>query len=214
MTNESRGPAYRIETKRLVLRCWNPADAPLLVTAVTESLEHLRPWMPWAKLEPQTIDEKIALLRRFRAHFDLGQDFVLAVLDRKEERVLGGTGLHVRSGPLSREIGYWIHAHHIGQGYATELAAALTGVAFEIDGVDRVEIHCAPNNERSARVPQKLGFEREAVLRRRLVEVDGEPRDTVIWTQFRDQYPGGPAAKASWTAYDAAGRKLVRAPFG
>ena len=44
---EFSNPAYRIETKRLVVRCYDPSDAPLLAESVTESLEHLRPWMPW-----------------------------------------------------------------------------------------------------------------------------------------------------------------------
>ena len=36
-------PAYRIETQRLVLRCYQPTDGPLLAESITESLEHLRP---------------------------------------------------------------------------------------------------------------------------------------------------------------------------
>lgn len=37
---------YRIETARLVIRCYDRADAPLLKAAVDASVEHLRPWMP------------------------------------------------------------------------------------------------------------------------------------------------------------------------
>jgi hypothetical protein len=39
------GPAYRIHTKRLIIRCWRPKDAPLLKLAIDESLDHLRQWM-------------------------------------------------------------------------------------------------------------------------------------------------------------------------
>ena len=49
-----QGPAYRIHTQRLVLRCWQPTDAPLLKAAIDASLEHLRPWLPWAQHEPKT----------------------------------------------------------------------------------------------------------------------------------------------------------------
>ena len=55
-------PAYRIETERTVLRCWQPTDAPLLSVAVEASLEHLREWMPWAAGEPKSLDERIAFL--------------------------------------------------------------------------------------------------------------------------------------------------------
>jgi hypothetical protein len=60
----------------VVARCWEPRDAPLLKEAVDSSIDHLLPWMPWAAGEPQTLDEKVRLLRRFRGQFDLGQDFV------------------------------------------------------------------------------------------------------------------------------------------
>jgi hypothetical protein len=39
---------YRIETDRLVIRCYQPSDAAMLLAAITESLDHLRPFMPWA----------------------------------------------------------------------------------------------------------------------------------------------------------------------
>lgn len=50
-----RGPAYRIHTQRLVVRCWEPRDAPLLKAVLDESLDHLRPWMPWAQNEPEPL---------------------------------------------------------------------------------------------------------------------------------------------------------------
>ncbi len=59
-------PPYRIVTGRLCIRCWHPADAPLLKDAIDSSLAHLRPWMPWAHDEPQPLEAKAELLRRFR----------------------------------------------------------------------------------------------------------------------------------------------------
>jgi hypothetical protein len=49
-------PAYRIETERLVVRCYQPSDAQLLADSVAESLEHLKPWMSWAHDEPQPFE--------------------------------------------------------------------------------------------------------------------------------------------------------------
>ena len=72
-------PPYVVRTERLTIRCWDPRDAPLLKEALDTSLEHLRPWMPWAMDEPKPLDEKVELLRRFRGQFDLGEDFVYGV---------------------------------------------------------------------------------------------------------------------------------------
>lgn len=203
------GPAYRIHACRLVVRCWNPEDAPRFKSAIDASLDHLRPWMPWAHGEPTDLEAKISLLRRWRSEFDLDQDFFYGIFDREESRVIGGTGLHTRAGAQARMIGYWIHVDHIGRGYATEVSAALTRVAFEIDRVERVEIHVAAGNARSAAVPRKLGYELEATLRRREFSADGPPRDMQYWALHADTYPGSPSAKADIEAFDAAGRRLL-----
>jgi len=209
MPASSITPAYRVCTQRLVLRCWNPADAPLLKEAIDASLDHLRPWMPWANQEPTDLTVKMETLRHFRGNFDLGRDFVYGVFDPTETRVLGGTGLHTRVGPGALEIGYWIHAQHIKQGLATELSAALTRVAFEIHKVRRVEIHCDAANLRSAAVPRKLGYTLEATLRERIEGSDGQWHDSMIWTLLRDGYRNSPAATADLRAYDALGRRLL-----
>jgi RimJ/RimL family protein N-acetyltransferase len=123
--------------------------------------------------------------------------------------VLGGTGLHTRLGEKALEIGYWIHVDHTNRGYATEASAALTRVAFEVNGVDRVEIHCDPKNVRSAAVPRKLGYVQEAILRQRTRNADGTPSDSMIWTLLRDEYAGSPAARAQIEAFDVLGTKLL-----
>jgi RimJ/RimL family protein N-acetyltransferase len=192
------------------VRCWEPTDAEALKEAVDASIDHLLPWMPWAGNEPQTVEEKVELLRDFRGRFDLDQDYVYAIFSRDESKALGGTGLHKRHGELAFEIGYWIRASHAGKGLATEASGALTKVAFELCDVDRVEIRVEPVNERSRRVPLKLGYREEAILRRRLPMGD-EPRDAVIYSIFRDEYEGSPCAAVEVEAYNALGRRF---PFG
>jgi RimJ/RimL family protein N-acetyltransferase len=194
-----------------VVRCWEPPDAPLLKEAVDSSLEHLRAWMPWAHDEPQTLEQKVQLLRSFRGQFDRGENFVYAIFSPDESQVLGGSGLHPRAGDdLSLEIGYWIRASAVGRGYATEATAALARVGLELCGADRIDIRVDPANERSAAVPRKLGFAEEARLRRRLLHRPGEePRDALIFSLFRDGLAEGPVASAQFEAYDAAGTRVL-----
>ena len=194
----------------MVARCWDPRDALAVKEAIDSSLDELRPWMPWALNEPQTVEEKVQLLRRFRGQFDLGENFVYGLFARDESEVVGGSGFHRRVGEGAFEIGYWIRSSRAGQGLATEVTAALTRVGFEVCGVDRIEIHCEPDNERSMRIPVKLGYQEEARLRRRLYAAPGgELRDAVIFTLFRDQFSGTPAASAELEAYDALGQRVL-----
>ena len=201
-------PAYRIETKRLILRCWEPKDAALIQEATATNKEHLLPFMPWAADEPQTIEQKVELTRRFRGLFDRGEDYIYGIFDRDELRALGGTGLHTRFADNALEIGYWLHKDFINQGLITESTAALTKVAFELYRVERMEIHCAVENLASAAVPRKLGYVHEAT-RRRLGFAHGEKSDSMIWTLFADEYPSTPSAKAEIQAFDIVGNKLL-----
>ncbi|MEP6896230.1 MAG: GNAT family protein [Chloroflexota bacterium] len=201
-------PAYRIETQRLVVRCWDPKDAALMQAAAAASKEHLLPFMPWAANEPQTVEQKIELTRRFRGLFDRGEDYVYGIFTKDESHALGGSGLHTRLSGNALEIGYWLHKDFINQGYATETTAALTKVAFEIYRVERMEIHCSAENLASAAVPHKLGYIHEAT-RRRLGYANGKASDSMIWTLFADEYPNTPSASAVIHAFDLAGNSLL-----
>lgn len=146
----------RIETDRLVLRTWRAGDAEALGAAITESLEHLRPWMPWASLEPVPVGDRRRLIAEWDRKFRAGEDVVYGVFH--DGAVVGGSGFHRRIGPGGLEIGYWIHARYTRRGFATELSGALTDVAFTIDGIDRVEIHHDRENAASGGVPRALGY--------------------------------------------------------
>ncbi|MGE5375740.1 MAG: GNAT family N-acetyltransferase [Bacteroidota bacterium] len=201
-------PAYRIETARLVIRCYHPGDAHLLAESISESVEHLKPWMPWAHAEPESIEARLEHVRRFRGMFDLQQDYVYGIFNKDESRLLGGTGLHTRLGREQLEIGYWIHKDFANQGLVTESTAALVKVAFELIHVHRVEIHCDPRNLASASIPRKLGFTHEGTLRAKMRFLD-HWIDSMIWGLVEDEYPASPSCKAAIQVYDAAGRQLL-----
>ncbi|MBI5364084.1 MAG: GNAT family N-acetyltransferase [Planctomycetes bacterium] len=221
MYGQATPPAYRIHTPRLVLRCWDPRDAPLLKEAIDASLEHLLPWMPWAREEPQSVDMKVELLRQFRGRFDLDKDWVYGLFTRDEQAVVGGAGLHpVSSATPStrrhergvREIGYWVASAFAGQGFATEAASALVRVGFELDRAERIEIHCELDNVRSAAVARKLGFHEDGVLRDRLQRGDGELAPKQIFSMFASEYAESPCSRARCAAFDALGRTSLELP--
>ena len=208
MNDRAISPAYRIETERMVIRCYNPSDAHLLAKSVQESKEHLLPWMPWAGAEPEDLQKKIDRLRGMRANFDLGKEFVFGIFNKSETKLIGGSGLHRRVGDNALEIGYWIDVNYINQGYATEMSKALTKVAFEIEKVKRVEIHCDPKNLASAAIPKKLGFVHEATLRHRNVTFAGESRGTMVWSMLSKEYQISTIPQFNIAVVDAIGRKF------
>lgn len=203
-----KNPAYRIETERLVVRCYDPSDVQMLADSVAESVEHLKPWMPWAHAEPEPMEVKVDRIRRFRGEFDLGEDFIYAIFNEDESRLLGGTGLHTRLGNEQLEIGYWIHKDFTNQGLVTESTAALVKVAFEIVHIHRLEIHCDPRNLASASIPRKLGFTHEGTLRAKTRFLD-RWSDSMVWGLLDTDYPDTPSCKANIKVFDVRGNRLL-----
>lgn len=205
-------PPYRIETDRLVIRCYEPGDAPLLKVAVDASIEHLLPFMPWARFEPQSLEQKVELLRAFRGQFDADENYIYGIFSRDASELLGGSGFHKRGNEGSLEIGYWVAAAAIGQGIATEATAVQTRAAIELCGLHRIDIQVEPDNERSLKIPRKLGFTLEGTLRRRLdPHIDGGPRrDSMLFTMLAEELAdaGAPCLAYEYAAYDAAGNRM------
>lgn len=149
-----RRPGERLEHDGVRLRRWRPSDVDLILRVVTESADHLTPWMSWAT----GFDRAGAAdyLRRCDDDWRGGKAYNFAIVAAGDE-VVGGCGLMARIGPGGLEIGYWLHPHHTGRGIATRAAAALTAEAFRI-GAERVEIVTDVANVRSAAIPRRLGF--------------------------------------------------------
>jgi len=209
LSAEARGPAYRIVTERLVIRCWEPGDAVSLKLAVDASLPHLRPWVPWAAAEPTQLDQKVAWLRKSRGEFDLGLDYAFGVFSADESELIGGAGLHLRQGLNVREIGYWVASAHGQRGYATEVARALTRVGFEVDAASRIELRMWPENRRSRKIAEVLGYLHEGTLRGTSRDSDGRPCDVQVFALLRDDYECGPLPNLPLRALDIAGHDLI-----
>jgi RimJ/RimL family protein N-acetyltransferase len=188
-------PPRRVLTERLLIRPYAPDDAPALKEAVDSSLEHLRAFMDWAWAAPEPVGVVRKRLRTFRDAFRHGDDWIYGLFEPDGSGLVGGAGLHRRVGPEALEIGYWIRASHVRRGLATEAAAALTRLAFEWCGALRVEIHVDPANTASLAVADRLGYVREATLRKRLPPISpGDPRrDEVVFSLLDEEYASSPS---------------------
>jgi ribosomal-protein-serine acetyltransferase len=152
---------------------------------VLASLEHLRPWMPWA------VDFSRASQAEFLAgcerDWQSGAAFNYAIL--VDGVIAGSIGLMARIGPGGLEIGYWIHQAYTRRGLATACSAALVDQSFALPGIERVQIVHDELNVASGGIPRKLGF----------TEIERRPLDQrppagtgvgVVWELTRAQWAG------------------------
>lgn len=91
--------------------------------------------------------------------------------------------------PGVAEIGYLVVPAHARQGIAAECSAALITHLFRTDGYARVFADTDPRNIGSNRLLQRLGFTREAHLRRAMKTHIGWC-DTWLWGLLDDEWTG------------------------
>src|SRR5215469_13585062 len=173
MPPESAAPPERVEAGRVVLRRVQASDAGAIAAAVGVSLDHLRPWMPWATSEAAERGNQLVRVAEADHSWESGLGYIYSVLTAEHGTLVGEIAMHRREGDHSAELGYWIAAGQVRRGYATLAAEALTSVAMALPGIARVEIHCDAANTASAAVARKLGFRLDRIEERR-PEAPGE----------------------------------------
>lgn len=154
-----------------------------MAAAVAESLDHLRPWMDWAKQEPMTLAQRRQWLSDREREWAAGGDVVMGIF--VGEDVAGGCGLHRRLAPGGLEIGYWAHPSFLRRGIVTEAARLLTEAALALPGISHTEIHHDKANVASGGVPRKLGY-RLVGERRDGIQATAEIGIDCIWRMDGD----------------------------
>ncbi|HUB41636.1 MAG TPA: GNAT family N-acetyltransferase [Streptosporangiaceae bacterium] len=171
-------PPDHLAHAAIQLRRWREADADLCLRLVTESLEHLQPWMPWAT-SGYGLADATDYLRRCETEWAAGSAFNYLILAAGQPA--GSAGLMARIDDGGLEIGYWVHPGFTNRGVATSAAAALTEAAFALPGIDHVEIHHDMLNLASRRVPEKLGFAPEGTGPPRFALAPSDSGTTQVW---------------------------------
>ena len=100
---------------------------------------------------------------------------------------IGGLNLRIDHLRDVAEVGYGVARRHWGKGFASEAARAAMDWAFTRYPLRRFIATADSRNAASLRVMEKLGMERETVLRG-LREVRGERTDTVVCAITRPRW--------------------------
>jgi [ribosomal protein S5]-alanine N-acetyltransferase len=167
-------PPQRFETARLHLRPPTPDDARVLFQQYAQDAEVAR-YLTW---KPHTdISETEAFLRRAISAWGDGSAFSWVVSRTQDDQLMGM--VEIRIDRYKADIGYVLATAFWGRGYMTEAVAAVLGWAAKQEEIYRVWAVCDLDNPGSARVMEKVGMQREGVLRRWIMHpnLSDEPRD-------------------------------------
>lgn len=177
-----------IETPRLILRSPKIGEGIQLNEAVLESFEMLNRFMEWAKEKP-SLQESEEVVRQAAANWILKKNeepyLMLFIIDKDTNKLVGATGYHhINWDVPSVESGYWVRTTEEGKGFITEAINALTQYAFKQLKAKRMTITCDVDNDRSKKIPEKLGYKLESIMKaNRIKPITGEISDTLVYVR-------------------------------
>ena len=149
------GGSRVLHTSRLVLRPPVPRDAPAFAAlADNPRIAEQTARMPY----PYREQDALAWIGRLGRLEDQSAETGFAILQRESGALIGAAGFGGTGNGAEAEIGYWLGEPHWGNGYATEAAWAVIGLAFTALALDRFLGRCRVGNEASYRVLMKCGF--------------------------------------------------------
>ncbi|MET0136135.1 MAG: GNAT family protein [Kibdelosporangium sp.] len=173
------------------LRALEPWNAKEFAGHIEAAREHLTPWLPWV---PTIVDEDSARvwLRRYadRLASDDGRLYGIWV----DGRLMGGTLFRVfnAKGGVC-EVGVWLDPSVVGRGLITRAAGHMIEWAVCARGMSRIEWLVLPGNSRSIAVAQRLGMNRDGVLRQAF-ELRGTRHDVEVWSLLATEWRAGNVA--------------------
>ncbi|EPJ55042.1 MAG: hypothetical protein OFPI_04770 [Osedax symbiont Rs2] len=152
-----------IQTQRINLALLAPQDQPLLAEYYAINKEHLAPWEPLREWEYFSETETILRIKSALLAFKQQSAFHFTLLNKTNDEVLGVCNFsNVVRGPLQAcHLGYAISVKHQGKGLMQEALLAATDYTFNNLKLHRIMANYIPENIRSAKVLQKLGFKKE-----------------------------------------------------
>ena len=114
--------------------------------------------------------------------------FQWGIADASTDAVIGTcTLIHLSPIHQRAEIGFALRRTHWGKGLGTETVGAILDFAFGMLNMHRIEADVDPRNDRSLRLLERFGFEREGCLRERYFLHD-ERQDAVILGLLRSNW--------------------------
>jgi ribosomal-protein-serine acetyltransferase len=145
------------------LRLLEDRHAQPLFRLTEENREYLSLWLPWVQ-DIRTLADTQRFIRQTLKQFADNDGFHAGIWHQGD--LAGVIGFHHLDWlNYKTEIGYWLGQRFQGKGIMTRACQALVDHAFFELGLNRVEIRCGVSNKRSRAIPERLGFEREGVVR-------------------------------------------------
>jgi [ribosomal protein S5]-alanine N-acetyltransferase len=186
------GPSLRVRIPR--------ADDAAALFRLASDPEVTR-WFSWGPYISE--EEAHAYLARLPGQRERGEqlDLVVEHLQAGPIGIIGLAELSARDRRAS--VGTWLGRDWWGTGANRECKALMCHVAFALLGLERVGAYANVDHARSQRALERIGFEREGVLRR-FHRHHGRSLDVAVFSLLREDWLTGPLREVPLTVTGSA----------
>ena len=178
-----------LRSERLVLRALTTGDDRALFALFSDPAV----MRYWSRPPMEDLDEARDLRVSASVAFARGESLRWGLELRQDGWMIGTVSLFRLDAQSRRgEIGYALRSQDWGRGLMNEALGTVVAYAFDAQGLGltRLEADLDPRNEASRRTLERLGFQREGLLRERWT-VAGETTDSLIMGLLRREWRAG-----------------------
>lgn len=146
------------------LRLIEVRHAEELHALIAGSFEHIREWSAWLTEKESPLERTREWIGMNLARFANNESFTIGIWH--QDALAGQIDFgNISWNDRKFEIGYWLGEAFQGRGLVTKSCRALIDHGFHELEFNRVEMRCAVENKKSRRIPERLGFREEGLLR-------------------------------------------------
>ncbi len=147
----------------IILKQLNKSDSTDIFKAIDSQREYLGKWLPFVESTKEISDTEKYIDSVINSPEDRFE-YVFTI--RKKDVFAGIIGFKGTDKQNKKtEIGYWLSEKFQKQGIMTKSVKKLCDLAFNEQGINRVQIKCAVGNTPSINIPKRLGFKLEGIER-------------------------------------------------
>ena len=147
----------------LEIRLYEPRHAEELNALIERNFDHIKKWSAWLK-DDRSIENTHAFTKRNLKQFADGEGFAVGIWF--EDEMAGQIEYNYLDWKNRKtEIGFWLGESFQGKGSVTKSCRVLIDYAFNELKLNRIEMRCGVENTKSRKIPEKLGFKEEGIIR-------------------------------------------------
>jgi ribosomal-protein-serine acetyltransferase len=178
-------PLNLLVDDNLMLKEIQLTDTNAIFEIIDTQRDYLREWLPFIDYTKHPGDTRAYILSLYDRLYDK-RDLVFSIW--YQGSVVGLMGLKGTDRDNHKtEIGYWLSSDMQGNGIVTKSCYRLTQYLFENMAMNRIQIRVGVGNEKSKKIPKRLGFKFEGVERCGELLVSGYT-DLEVYSMIKSEF--------------------------